>query len=246
MSFQSGFSWTLECHETLGSTSDYCKNEAENGAAHGRAVLAYCQTAGRGTRGRQWDAPSGNLSFSFICRDARVNDLVQAMPFMVAVAVHDALSTCAPSAALRIKWPNDILCDGAKLAGVLIERGGATGSEWIVVGIGANLKTAPDIAGRQTVALSALGGQVGPADLARQILTCFSFWFDLWQRRGFAPIRQAWLDRAHEPGSRLAVQRGGDYIEGFFAGLDECGRLVLQTDQNEVQTVAAGDILLLG
>ncbi|WP_336763002.1 biotin--[acetyl-CoA-carboxylase] ligase [Asaia sp. VD9] len=246
MSLTPGFPWTLTCHETLGSTSDTCKFDAENGAPNGSAVLAFRQSAGRGTRGRVWSAPEGNLSFSFICRHPRIEALVQAMPFLVAVALHDALSSHLPGVSLRLKWPNDVQCDGAKLSGVLIERGGQGTEAWIVTGIGANLKSAPQIEGRQTVSIAALGGSVEPERLARDILTQFGVWLARWERDGFAPVRAAWLDRAHEPGSRLAVQRGGNYIEGFFAGLDECGRLLLQTDRDEVQTVAAGDILLLG
>ncbi|GBQ87048.1 biotin--[acetyl-CoA-carboxylase] ligase [Asaia krungthepensis] len=246
MSLTPGFPWTLTCHETLGSTSDTCKIEAENGAPHGKAVLAFQQNAGRGTRGRVWSAPEGNLSFSFICRHPRIGPLVEAMPFMVAVALHDALSPHVPDVSLRLKWPNDVTCQGAKLSGVLIERGGGMENGWIVTGIGTNLKSAPQIEGRKTVSLAALGSSIEPAPLAHEILDRFGGWLARWERDGFAPVRAAWLDRAHEPGSRLAVQRGGNYIEGFFAGLDECGRLLLQTDRDEVQIIAAGDTLLLG
>lgn len=240
------FPWSLTCYESLGSTSDFCKNQAEEGAPNGLAVLARRQTAGRGTRGRAWTAPEGNLSLSFLLRHEAIETLVRVMPFLVAVAAHEALSSCLPHARLQLKWPNDIICDGAKLCGVLIERGGEPCSAWIVTGIGANLMTAPEIEGRKTVSVAALGARIAPEDLATRILEQFSLWLDRWERDGFEPVRMAWLDRAHEPGSRLAVQRGADYIEGFFAGLDASGRLLLQTDRDEIQTFAAGDILLLG
>ncbi|WP_081775787.1 biotin--[acetyl-CoA-carboxylase] ligase [Asaia platycodi] len=141
------FPWSLTCYESLGSTSDFCKNQAEEGAPNGLAVLARRQTAGRGTRGRAWTAPEGNLSLSFLLRHEAIETLVRVMPFLVAVAVHEALRSCLPQARLQLKWPNDIICDGAKLCGVLIERGGEPGSAWIVTGIGANLMTAPEIEG---------------------------------------------------------------------------------------------------
>ncbi|NVN03106.1 MULTISPECIES: biotin--[acetyl-CoA-carboxylase] ligase [Asaia] len=240
------FPWSLTCYETLGSTSDFCKQQADQGAPNGMAVLAHLQTAGRGTRGRAWTAPQGNLSFSFLLRHERIEALILAMPFLVAVAVHEALSFWLPDSGLRLKWPNDVVCEGAKLCGVLIERGGTPQDSWTVTGIGVNLRTAPLIEGRRTVSAAALGAQIGAEDLARRILEQFGLWLDRWERGGFEPIRIAWLDRAHEPGSRLAVQRGPDYIEGFFAGLDAGGRLLLQTVQGEIQTFAAGDILLLG
>ncbi|GBQ10780.1 biotin--acetyl-CoA-carboxylase ligase [Swaminathania salitolerans LMG 21291] len=240
------FIWSLTCHETLGSTSDLCKSEAEKGAADGTAVLAYRQTSGRGTRGRLWQAPEGNLSFSFICRDRDSDSLIAVLPFLVAVAIHDALAPVVPDAVLQLKWPNDLVCEGAKLCGVLIERGGAGRSGWIVVGIGANLRTAPEIPGRRTICLEALGRSIAPREAAERILAAFSARLSLWEREGFEPLRAAWLERAHPLGTRLAVQRGDNYIEGFFAGLDASGRLLLQTDQGDLQAFLSGDILLLG
>lgn len=240
------FPWSLTCYDTLGSTSDFCKLQAENGASNGTAVLAFRQSAGRGTRGRVWAAPEGNLSFSFLCRHPRRDALMQVLPFLIAISAHEALTCVLPDAPLRLKWPNDIICHDAKLCGVLIESGGSAKDAWIVVGIGANLQSAPVIEGRKTVSVAALGGVAAPEPLARSILDQFSLWLSRWERGGFEPIRTAWLDRAHAPGSRLAVQRGENYIEGFFAGLDLTGRLLLQTDQGEIQTFAAGDILLLG
>jgi len=240
------FLWSLTCYETLGSTSDFCKQLAENGAPSGHAVLAYSQTAGRGTRGRVWTAPEGNLSFSFLLRHDRLKELAQVMPFLVAVSLHEALCSFLPHAELRLKWPNDVVCEGAKLCGVLIERGGIADAAWIVTGIGVNLQTAPVIEGRRTVSAVTLGAEIAPEGLAECILAQFGLWIDRWEREGFAPIRMAWLDRAHDPGSRLAVQKGADYIEGFFVGLDECGRLLLQTDRDEIQTFSTGETLLLG
>lgn len=240
------FTWSLACHSTLGSTSDFCKQQAENGAASGLAVLAYRQTAGRGTRGRSWAVSEGNLSFSFLCRHERIDDLVEVLPFMVAIAAHDALSGFVPMCDLRIKWPNDLVFDGAKLCGVLIERGGVEEAPWVVIGIGANLREAPLLTDRRTTCLFALGAKVAPEQAAESILAQFAKWLSRWEREGFAPLREAWLDRAHELGSRLAVDRGGDYIDGFFAGLDARGSLLLQTDPDTVVRISTGDVLLLG
>lgn len=238
--------WVLTVYETLPSTSDECKKLAESGALSGTAIVARTQTSGRGTHGRTWESLEGNLAFSFIMRHCRLEEITQILPFVVAVSLYDAMRFFVPGASLKIKWPNDLVHEGAKLAGTLIERGGHAASSWVVVGIGANLATAPLIETQKTTCLARLGGAVDPVRLAHTILENVAYWLACWERLGFAPIRDAWLERGHELGSRLAARRGNTYIPGFFAGLDDDGRLLLQTEQHGVQTFTAGDVILLG
>lgn len=238
--------WHLRCHDRLASTSDLCREEAENGAREGLAILARRQTAGRGTRGRSWVDPGGNLSFSFLIRPGDIDRLVGVLPFMIAVATFDSLAYYLPSRdRLSLKWPNDLMLDRRKLGGILIERGGDAPS-WVVVGIGINLSIAPVMAGRVLACLSEAGASPEPEEVAERILAEFSRRAEEWRTLGFGILRKAWLARAHLPGERLAVQRGDDYISGSFAGLDEYGRLLLRTDRDTVLSFVAGDVLLLG
>lgn len=244
-------SWTFEVHDELGSTSDVCKTYAEQNSYHKIAVQALRQTNGRGTRGRQWADPGGNLAISFLYRPHDFLSFLTAVPFLTAVAVHDALFALCGDAlkkeALTLKWPNDLLLFQRKVAGILIETGGASDSQntgWVVIGIGVNMYSAPDIPGRALAALAELGQQWDPQELGRIIGACLDARFAQWEQAGFESIRQDWLKRAHPIGHRLAVRRGENYIEGEFSGLDLMGRLLLTRSNGETIPVVTGEILL--
>jgi len=134
----------------------------------------------------------------------------------------------APEA--RIKWPNDLLVEGAKLAGILLERQ----SEAVIVGFGVNLASPPDGA-------AGLGAAVSPAALATRLAACFEAWLGRWREEGLAPVRAAWLGAAHPVGTPLAT---GD-ARGLFDGLDESGALRLRLPDGGLRIVHAGDVFLI-
>ena len=235
----------LEVHDSLPSTIDRLAALASEGAADGTAVLALTQTKGRGSRGRKWSSPQGNLALSVLLRPDEPAATAGEWPLLAAVALSDVLTPTLPDAGqLTLKWPNDVLLCGRKLAGILIEA--ATEDGWLRVlslGIGVNLRTAPDLADRPTAALAEVATPPSPEALARDLLDA------LWRRRderarnGFAPIRAAWLARAHPIGTRLAVQFAGERLDGVFAGLTEAGLLQLRTPEG-MRTLSAGEVLL--
>lgn len=234
--------WQLECHDELPSTSDYCLNHIRQGGGAGLAVMAQRQTKGRGSRGRQWLDAGQALALSVVL-DAAQDHALGGWPFVASLAFYEGLIQAVPQAAVRltIKWPNDILLDGHKLGGILIEREGAC----VVIGMGANLLCAPDEAdiGRRAASLGACGPVPDTADVARFILSRLAFWTGIWQEKGFEAIRLAWLERAHPLGTPLVVRGGSTYEEGHFAGLAADGRLLLDTATG-MKTIATGDILL--
>ncbi|AQS87071.1 biotin--[acetyl-CoA-carboxylase] ligase [Neoasaia chiangmaiensis] len=239
--------WRLECHEQLSSTSDLCRSEAMAGAAEGLAILAHMQSAGRGTRGRTWQSIRGNLSFSFLLRPREIAALIPVMPFLCSIALYDAVHSLAPTKPISIKWPNDLLLDNRKMAGILIESSMDRASGWIVVGIGANLVAAPQIAGREVSSLAEAVANVPSAtEFAQRILAGFSDTLMRWETGGVDIVLRAWQERAHAIGTRLAVQRDGSYITGFFKGLDKSGHLLLQTESGENLSFSTGDVLLTG
>ena len=231
--------WRLERHDELGSTSDECIARAKAGAAAGLAVQARRQVAGRGSRGREWTAPEGNLNLSLLLRPERPAAEAGLFSLLAGVAVAEALAPRTRTAPM-LKWPNDVLLDQAKLAGILIDAApdGAR-LDWLVIGIGVNLVAAPEIPGRATTSLKAHGGTLSADDAADAILAKIAAWHDA----PGAKIREAWLARAHPVGTELIVRGARDERRGTFAGLSERGELLLR-DKDRIEPVSTGDILL--
>ncbi|WP_051622268.1 biotin--[acetyl-CoA-carboxylase] ligase [Acidocella facilis] len=231
--------WRLECYEELGSTSDLVVTRAKAGEPSGLAVLALRQTAGRGSRGRAWSAPEGNLNLSILLRPTRPAAEAGLFSLVAGIAVAQALAGQGAQG-LSLKWPNDILCDGAKLAGILIDAvpDGAR-LDWLVIGIGINLRQAPEIPGRRTTALAAQGLVLAPEDAARAILARLE---PLLEAPG-EEIRAAWLALGHPLGTKLDIAFAGQRRAGLFAGLSPAGELLLQCE-NRIEALNTGEVLL--
>lgn len=236
----------LECHEVLESTSTLLKQRAEAGAAEGLAIQALRQSAGRGRQGRGWDSPAGNLYISVLLRPAVPLREAPQWSFVAAVALVKTLKPLLPAAAQpTLKWPNDLLLDGAKAAGILVETGVAANHEldWICIGIGVNIASKPSLPDRATACLAKyLPDPPAPEILAAQLLQNLAHWHDLRLAQGFAPIRDAWLRHAPAMGAPVSVKRDGALIEGRFAGLSPEGGLLLAKGR-EVQLILAGEII---
>lgn len=196
-------------------------------------ILALRQVAGRGRRGRVWRDPEGNFAATYICRPQGPSDQVALRSFVAALALHDSLvaATGRPEA-FALKWPNDVLLHGGKLAGILLEsigQGAQVGH--LAVGIGVNLRDAPEVE-PGAVAPVCLMGELGHAPTAQEFLNILAPNYNRWEQQlltfGFAPIRRAWLDRAARLGQTIIVRTGSDTHEGIFEGLDASGALLLR------------------
>ncbi|GBQ29108.1 biotin--[acetyl-CoA-carboxylase] ligase [Gluconacetobacter azotocaptans] len=238
--------WRLEIYDELGSTSDLCLERAHAGEAAGLGVLARRQVRGRGSRGRDWQDPGGNLAFSVLLRPEGEGTWPAGLwPFIASLAFYDALAPWIPDpACLRLKWPNDVLLDGRKAAGILIESGGDSARRWVVIGFGANLRAAPPIPGRDLACVAEYGPPPAPEIVAQGICDGLDRWMAVCAGAGFAPIRQAWLERAHPLGTRLVVRGESGQVEGSFEGLDAQGMLLLRCADG-TRRISAGEILLL-
>lgn len=223
----------LHRFERIGSTSDYCKRLARDGAPDGTAVLAAEQTLGRGTNGRHWESPAGNLYLSVLLRPRETAAEATTYALLAGVALCEALEGFLPSPAmLSLKWPNDVMLRGAKLGGVLIETATTESGRvaWLVVGFGANLAVAPSIPDQRTACLAAAGGiPTHPLALARAVLARLDAWCKSRQSLGFGPTRAAWLARAFPLGTPLTITAANGERDGRFAGLDADGALLLET-----------------
>jgi BirA family biotin operon repressor/biotin-[acetyl-CoA-carboxylase] ligase len=235
----------LTAHDVLGSTNAEALALARCGERGPLWVVARRQTAGRGRRGRAWVSEPGNLFATLLLTAPGPAVQWPQLSFVAALAVHDAITRAAGGRAQRltIKWPNDLLLDGAKVAGILVEgQGGAAArTDAVVVGIGVNCASHPR------------GIEFPATDLAR--LPCERLFTALsgamaerlvqWDEgHAFAAVRADWLARAGGLGSTLRVRLSGREVSGRFDGIDAAGNLILRSDAGAVTIIAAGDVFI--
>ncbi len=214
---------------------------AADGEAEGLAILALAQSAGRGTRGRGWASPEGNLYISVLLRPGGQAREAGRYALLGAVALAEALEPFLPDpAALRLKWPNDLLLDGAKLAGMLCESATTEegGLDFLVMGLGANLAVAPALPDRPTARLPV---PVAPGDVAPRLLQAIHRWRWRLARDGMAPLRDAWMARGPGQGARLTLRGGAGVTTGLYRGLDEDGALLLEVE-GRIRRFASGEV----
>ena len=238
--------WRLQVHEVLPSTSDLCRERAAGGEPEGLAVLARRQTQGRGSRGRAWDSPSGNLFLSALLRPLQRAREAGQWSLLAGVALAETLAEYLPDAvAPRLKWPNDVLLGGDKLAGILVDSSAdAAGMvEWLVIGIGVNLAVAPAVPGRAVACLADHVAPPSPESFAARLLARLDHWRARHLAEGFVPVRAAWLARAPVPGSPVSLRLGEHLLGGGFAGLGEDGSLLL-AGEGGVRAFSTGEVLL--
>ena len=211
----------------IDSTNAEALRRAADGAPHGTVVLAGDQTAGRGRRGRSWISAPGNLFMTVLVRPPQGSAVAQ-LSFVAAVALGDALP---PGADYRFKWPNDVLLEDRKLAGILVESDGGAAA----VGIGVNTASTPE-AVRGSAA--DLARECEAAQLAGDVCVAFERWYRRWLAEGFGPVREAWLGRA--AGLGREVMAGS--ARGRFERLTQDGALVLVDASGAETEIAAGEV----
>lgn len=233
----------VETLDEIDSTNAEARRRAEAGEAGPLWLLARRQTAGRGRRGRAWAAPEGALSATCLLRPDLAPKQAALLSYAAALAVAELLEALAPAARVQLKWPNDALLNGRKVAGVLLEAAGdARRVDWVAVGFGVNLRKAPEAepGAWPPGAVAAEGGREARPEAALAILAeAFARWTDRLSRDGFEPLRAAWLARAARLGERVTARLPGEEIAGVFADLDSEGALVLAAPLGERRVHAA-------
>lgn len=234
----------LVAYETIGSTNDELKRLAREGAAEGLVVTAERQTAGRGRRGRTWVSPPGNLYSSTLVRpDCRAATAAQ-LGFVAALGVSGAIGELAPHVSTRCKWPNDLLTNGKKVSGILLETEMVSGDrpDFVILGVGVNLASSPRDTPYPATSLAEEGAPgIAPAEMAIAFVRHFAAWLAAWREGGFAPIREAWLARAMGLGEPIQVRLERDTLDGRFLDLDHDGALLLGQAEGS-RRIAAGEI----
>jgi BirA family biotin operon repressor/biotin-[acetyl-CoA-carboxylase] ligase len=239
----------LVCLPETTSTNADAFRLAEGGAEEGTTVIADAQSGGKGRRGRVWSSPAGvNLYCSVVLRPAIMPHEAPQLTFLSAVAVARAIED---STALKpeIKWPNDILIDGRKVAGLLNEMSAETdGINFVILGIGVNLNMnrtqfPADLRTPATSLLQEQGRPVNRAQFAAAMLGELDRLYADFLRHGFGPAREEWQQRCNANGREVVVSEGGvEASRGMFHGIDGDGALLLRSPDGSVERILSGDV----
>lgn len=232
--------WNIERYEKVHSTQDVLRDLAAKGAGEGAVVLAEVQTSGRGRHGREWISLSGNLYFSLLLKPDVALQSVGQLGLVIGEALGRALINLADKPEqISLKWPNDVLFEGKKCAGILIETelNERNGIDCVLVGLGVNTREAPDIG-------AALNRN--NEDVLQSVLTCIDESYAQWCAGDFDQILKSWHKMAHLRGAQMSVKLGDEIIEGAFEEVDMHGHLHLRLNDNTLRTITAGEIYVTG
>ena len=241
----------LICFRETESTNMVAFRMAEEGAEEGTVVVAEAQHHGKGRMGRRWESPPGvNLYCSVILCPPVVPMQAAQLTFLTAVAVARAIAESTPLQP-EIKWPNDVLLGGRKVAGLLNEMSAETEKiNFIVLGIGININMKQDQfpADLRTPATSLAlesGHEISRLDVTRRLLTALDSFYDAYLANGYDPIREEWLSRCTMSGREIRVTFQNEEREGMMMGIDEDGALLLRLHDGRVERILAGDVKIL-
>ena len=233
--------------DSVDSTSEEARRLAMRGSEGDIIIVASRQTAGRGRDGRTWVSPPGNLYSSTLLRPDCSPAVAARIGFAASLATSEAVAEVLPEGSrVSCKWPNDVLVNGRKVSGILLESSaaGSETMEWLIVGIGVNVAHAPESPNAVYPATSLVAE--GAVDVAAQslldrIAERLAAWLTVLTDAGFEPLRQAWLRRAYGLNAPLTARLATESIQGVFLDLDGDGALVLRTASG-VRRIAAGDV----
>jgi BirA family biotin operon repressor/biotin-[acetyl-CoA-carboxylase] ligase len=236
--------YRLIVRDEVASTMAEARRALDQGEPGNLWIVARSQNAGRGRHGRQWGSPPGNLYASLLLTDPCEPVLAPQLGFVVGLALHDAAAALLGPAApgLKLKWPNDLLLDRAKISGLLLEGESRAGRLNVIVGCGVNIASCPTDTPYPATFLKAAAPQATVEAMLAGLADAFARRFDAWsQPGGFGPIRAAWLERAAFLGETITIRLPNGPLSGIFAGLDPSGRLLLETEAGR-RLVDAGDL----
>ena len=233
----------ISSREVVTSTSDLVFEAAKTGAPEGTAITASVQTKGRGRHGREWFSPQGNFYISVLLRPSRPRKDWPSLSLVSGLALYTAVAEFRDPSDLGLKWPNDLLYQGGKTAGILLEAQ----DDVVVLGCGVNLNAPPDqvegwapSALNQSQNLDSVTKEGLLAGFDQHLTRCYN----LWSQSGFAALKPEWLAASAHHQARLTIDQGQDTpLEGLFSDLSDDGRLCLRDDNGVDHVLSAGDVM---
>ncbi|MBU1335128.1 MAG: biotin--[acetyl-CoA-carboxylase] ligase [Alphaproteobacteria bacterium] len=252
--------YRLRGYDSIGSTNSEALASASAGDPGGIWFAARQQTEGRGRRGRQWESPHGNLAATLLIVPEADPTLAATLGFVAGVSLSTALSAILPGGLVKIgidgadglggnsrialKWPNDVLADGAKLAGILLEASKLPdGRHAIAIGFGVNAVAAPQGLPYPATSLVELGVSRTAEDVFEALSDAWVDVFGVWNDgRGIGDVLKQWRASAAGIGAPVAVNQNGEVLRGIFETIDDAGRLIVRADDNRRIAITAGDV----
>jgi BirA family biotin operon repressor/biotin-[acetyl-CoA-carboxylase] ligase len=239
--------YNLLIFDELDSTNSESHRLIKSGVYGDFVIWAHQQTAGRGQRNRNWVSNPGNLYFSLLLdRNIHITRQPQ-LSFVSAVALYEAIASLAKKASvhfdMKLKWPNDILINNSKVAGILLESMRFNSRNYLTIGIGVNITSSPNLPDRTTTNLLSEGLVLNdPGELLNAFMVNFDKHFDHWNNQGFLKIRKLWLSKAQNLNQAITVDNGVDRISGIFKDIDLNGNMRLQISSGQICSFGVGDV----
>jgi len=229
----------------IDSTNEEAKRQAAAGASAGLWLVAARQSAGRGRHGRTWVSHAGNLHASLLLYPACDLSHIPELSFVAALAVAKTVGHFTDHAKITCKWPNDVLVDGAKIAGILLESEspGQPQKPYVIIGIGLNIAVYPELADYPATCLADHTKAVGVTAVFEVLAAKLAEAVTRWGVDGFGPVRVEWLNMAEGIGKRIAIASGTETRSGTFIGLGKNGALLLEDEGGGLREIVSGSIL---
>ncbi len=231
--------WWWQDFENVSSTNDIAYEFSFNPPATQYVISAKTQTSGRGRRGRVWQSLDGNLFFSIALKEQE--KLINYLPFICSLALKDTILSLNKAVNIKLKWPNDVLLDGAKVSGILLEKGA---NDYMIIGVGVNLVVTPDeedIMYQVTSLKDYIN--IDRCEFLQRFLHFFDTLLLIWQQHGADNICHLWKDSAIGIGHPIIVKGENSYQEGLFVDIDNDGGLLLAKD-DKISKIYAGDVFI--
>lgn len=238
----------LLSYDLLDSTNEEARRLAAGGGSHGAVIWAKRQTAGRGRMGREWVSAEGNLFVTVLLSPEKDLATCAQLSFVAALATAETLAGIVPEGDVTCKWPNDVLHNGKKMAGILLESFTTTNEfgherQWVAVGVGINVDSFPEHVMFPATSLRDTGVEIISAKIVlSRFIHNFIDQYDLWMAKGFPAVQKAWVKRAYRLGHATQVIMGDTEVEGVFDGIDASGRLLLKSLGGAITGITAGDV----
>lgn len=245
--FQNPLGYNLISFKTIDSTNEEAKRLIRSGSAISKSlIISNKQSNGYGQKGRSWESLEGNLHLSILLETTKSLQELQELVFLTATAMAKYIEQLLPETpSIKLKWPNDILIEGKKVAGILVETIKNQGKQFVIIGIGVNLNKTPQVNDQPVTSLKKFGNiAIASEEFLSGFIGLFDAEYQKWNNENsFDQIRQEWQNRAHNLNQAVTIDNGNEDVSGTFCGINEHGALILEIENGQKITIDCGKLI---